>query len=474
MHPLELSAEAMRQLVDDAMDHIVRHIVSLPDQPAHDLADPADAARSLRESLPENGTAHGELFDLLFNSCVHKSYNTAGPGYLAYIPGGGLFHSAVADLIADAINRYVGVWIAAPALVQLEANVIRWFCELVGYPADAGGILTSGGSLANLSAVVTAREEKLGESFQDGRIYVSDQVHHSIEKAAMLAGFPSRCVRVLPSDARYRVRLDALEEAIAEDQQAGHRPFLVVESAGTTNTGAIDDLTAIARVAREHDLWVHADAAYGGFFALTERGRAALAGLAEADSITLDPHKGLFLPYGTGSLLVRDCAALRRAHERDAAYLPEMRSDADFVDFCQLSPELSRAFRGLRVWLPFKMAGAAAFRDALDEKLDLTQWATDELRGIPGIEIVAEPQLSIVAFRLAVSGSDPETENRVNREFLDRINAMRRVYLTGTTLDGRFVLRICVLSFRTHIDRMHEALANIRTAAAELTARPTG
>lgn len=218
-------------------------------------------------------------------------------------------------------------------------------------------------------------------------------------------------------------------------------------------------------------LWFHADAAYGGFFALTERGRGALVGLAEADSITLDPHKGLFLPYGTGSLLVQDRAALRRAHQRDAAYLPEMSSDADLVDFCQLSPELSRAFRGLRVWLPFKMAGTAAFRDALDEKLDLTLWAAEQLRAIPGVVIEAEPQLSVVAFRLAVTGGDRETENRVNRAFLDRINALRRVYLTGTTLDDSFVLRICVLSFRTHLDRMQDGLADIRTAAAELTAR---
>jgi aromatic-L-amino-acid decarboxylase len=243
-----------------------------------------------------------------------------------------------------------------------------------------------------------------------------------------------------------------------------------VASAGTTNTGAVDDLEGAADVARRHGLWLHADAAYGGFFALTERGRVAMRGLERADSITLDPHKGLFLPYGTGSLLVRDGAALERSHALGADYMPEMSDTEEFVDFCQLSPELSRPFRGLRVWLPFKLAGAGAFRRQLDEKLDLARWAYERLRDIEGIEIVAEPQLSIVAFRLTQPGLDAEAMNRLNRELLDRINARRRVYLTGTTVGGSFVLRICVLSFRTHMERMEQGLEDVRAAVAECVA----
>jgi len=189
-----------------------------------------------------------------------------------------------------------------------------------------------------------------------------------------------------------------------------------------------------------------------------------MRGIDRADSITLDPHKGMFLPYGTGCLLVRDATSLRRAHALSADYLPAMQEATDLVDFCQISPELSRPPRGLRVWLPIKLHGMRAFRDALDEKLDLAAWATQELRTIPGIAIVAEPQLSTVAFRLERPGASHDELNRLNRELLERINARQRVFLTGTTVGGRFVIRICVLSFRTHQDRMEQALADIRAA----------
>ncbi len=465
--PLELTGPEMRALVDAAMARIVVHLESLPEQPAFDLDGARELSRSLVESMPEQGTPPEELLDLVFQASL-KSFNTAGPGYLAYIPGGGIFHAAVADLIADAVNRYVGVWLAAPGLSQLEANVVRWFCDILGYPAAARGMLTSGGSLANFSAIVTARRERLPSDFLRGTLYASDQVHHSVEKAAILAGFPPESVRMVPSDDRFRLGLDALDELIEQDRGAGREPFLLVTSAGTTNTGAVDDLDGAADLAQRHGLWLHADAAYGGFFALTERGREVMRGLERADSITLDPHKGLFLPYGTGSLLVRDGAALERAHALGAEYMPAMSDTEEFVDFCQLSPELSRPFRGLRVWLPFKLAGAGAFRQQLEEKLDLAHWAWEQLREIEGIEIVAEPQLSIVAFRLIRPGTDLEQTNRLNRELLERINARRRVYLTSTTVNGVFMLRICVLSFRTHFERMEQGMDDIRAAVAEL------
>jgi len=467
-NPLELTGEQMRALVAQAMERIVEQIESLGEQPAVNVDGGAELARSLAESLPAGPTAPEELLELLFERAVPNSFNTAGPGYLAYIPGGGLFHSAVADLIAGAINRYVGVWLTAPGLVQLEANVVRWFCEIIGYPRDAGGFLTTGGSLANLTAVITARRERLPEHFLEGTLYTSDQVHHSVSKSAVLAGFPLRNVREIPSDGRFRLRCDELERRIVEDRRAGLRPFLIVANAGTTNTGAVDDLEAAAEVAARHGLWLHADAAYGGFFMLTDRGRSVLAGLERADSVTLDPHKGLFLPFGTGSLLVRDVGALKRAHSTAADYMPAMQEDPDLVDFCELSPELSRDFRGLRVWLPIKMHGIEPFRRSLDEKLDLARWATAELRKIPGVEIVAEPQLSLVVFRLVRPGLEGTELNRLNRDFLERINRPRRVLLTGTTLGERFAIRICVLSFRTHRDRLEACLEDVRRAAAEL------
>jgi aromatic-L-amino-acid decarboxylase len=462
---LELTGEELRSAIDAAMARIVPHLDSLRDQPAAYSDGGEDLARSLVEAIPESGTPLDDVLDLLFDKALSKSFNTAGPGYLAYIPGGGVPHTAVAELISNVINRYVGVWVAAPGLAQLEANVVRWFCGIVGYGHGSTGVLTSGGSLANFSAIVAARRNKLPDDFLSGTIYTSDQTHHSVSKAAVLAGFPSDRIRSIPSDECFKVRVDALRSAINRDREAGLAPFLIVGNAGTTNTGAVDDLQGLADVAAEAGMWLHVDAAYGGFFLLTERGRRAMRGIALSDSVTLDPHKGLFLPYGTGSLLVRDGSALERAHSVFADYMPPMQEEEGFVDFCQVSPELSRSFRGLRAWLPIKVNGIEPFRRNLDEKLDLAIWATEKLREIEDLDIVAEPQLSLLAFRLNRPGLNQDGLNRLNQEFLDRINAPRRVYLTPTTLNGLLTLRICVLSFRTHLDRMEIALEDIQEAA---------
>ena len=466
---LELSGDEMRALVDQVMNRIADHIDTLPQQPASGSEDGARVARDLAESLPEAGASLDQVLNTVFDDAAPISFNTAGPGYLAYIPGGGVPASAVASLIADSVNRYVGVWLAAPGFVQLEVNVIRWFCEIVGYPADSGGILTTGGSMANFTALVTARRERLPEDFLVGTVYASDQTHHSVVKAAMLAGLPERNVRMVPTNERCQMRLGDLAKRIEQDRGKGLKPFLVVGNAGTTNTGAVDDLVGLADLAEREGLWLHHDAAYGGFFMLTERGRQVLRGIERADSITLDPHKGLFLPYGSGSLLMRDPLALRRAHSTFADYMPAMQDDWELVDFCQLSPELSRDFRGLRAWLPIKLYGIEAFRKNLDEKLDLTEWATEQLRAIPGMQILAEPQLSLVAFRLAPPDRSEDQLNHLNERLLAEVNRRKNVYLTATTLEGRFALRICVLSFRTHQDRMELCLADIREAALDVT-----
>src|SRR5881409_2724892 len=218
---LELSPEAMRAMVRQAMERIVPFVESLPRQPAADVSGALELARSLAEPLPQAPTPLPELLDLLFRDLLPKSFNAAGPGYLAYIPGGGIFHAALADLIADAVNRYVGVWLAAPGLSQLEANVLRWFSGIVGYPREGRGVLTTGGSLANLTAVVAARKDRLPENFLSGTIYLSDQSHNSLFKAASLAGFPENNCRVIPSDGQCRMRLDVLALRIEQDRKEG-------------------------------------------------------------------------------------------------------------------------------------------------------------------------------------------------------------------------------------------------------------
>ena len=457
--PLEPESQELRRLIDACAGFVVDQIDSLPSQPSWDVEGAEPVAASFVEPPPERGRAIEAVLERL-RPAVAKSFNTAGPGYLAFIPGGGIPAAALADFVACAVNRFVGVAAAAPALARIEAQVIAWLASLMGYPPGAGGILTTGGSLSNLTALVAARADRLPEDFLKGTIYMSEETHLSVLKAARIAGFPEACIRLVPVDARRRLRPALLETMIEEDRAKGQRPFLVVANAGTTNTGAIDPLAEVFDLARRHGLWAHADAAYGGFFRLVPEGEARLRGIEAYDSITLDPHKGLFLPYGTGCLLVRDPATLRRAHGGQAGYLQDVSSGAGAPNFTDLSPELSRDFRGLRLWLPIQLHGLQAFRLQIQEKLDLARRAYAELKDDPLLEVLDEPQLSIVAF-----AARPEARGA---ELLRRVNARRRVFLSSTTMGGRYVLRLCVLSFRTHADRVLEAVAAIRDEARRL------
>ena len=377
-----------------------------------------------------------------------KAVDPAGPGYLAFIPGGGLYTAALADFITAAVNRYTTVAALAPAFVEIEQQTIRWIADLFDFPPEARGVLTTGGSLANFSAIVTAREAREARP-GGGTIYVSDQAHHSITKAAALAGFKPEAVRVIPTDNDLHIDVDALEAAVKHDPT----PFLVVASAGTTNTGAIDAMDDLADLTGKHNLWLHVDAAYGGFFQLTQRGHQRLTGIQRADSITLDPHKGMFLPYGSGCLIVRDGSLLKQAHTAGAEYLQDL-PDVGLPNYAEYSPELSRAFRGLRIWLPLQLHGTAAFTNALDEKLDLARHAYDRLQHTQLFELPWEPELSVVAFH------HPD-----GPRILDEVNASRRVFLSSTTIRDRHTLRIAILSHRTHLDRVDEAVDLIEKAA---------
>ncbi|MGZ4110622.1 MAG: pyridoxal phosphate-dependent decarboxylase family protein [Actinomycetota bacterium] len=461
MIPLDPSPEQMRELGEAALAYAIDFLHRRPSAPASDLADAAAVARTYRELPQETGGEFKELLDLVEVAAL-KSYDNSGPGFLAYIPGGGLFASSLADLLATTTNRFVNLAMASPVTAQIEANVVWWLCDLFGFSEDARGVLTSGGSMANLSAVVTARSDRLGEDFSLGTVYVSEQAHLSVKKAAMIAGIPLANVRAVPVTRQLRMDVDALSDAIATDGAAGLRPFLVVASAGTTNTGAIDPLGDVAEVAEHEDVWFHVDAAYGGFFQLTERGRTRFAGIERADSITLDPHKGMFLPYGTGGLIVKDGAALRRAHHLGAAYLQDLPEDEEIPNFADYSPELSRDFRGLRVWFPLKLHGVGAFREALDETLDLAEVLADGLRTIPQIEVPWDVDLTVVPFRLR------DGDDEANRRLLAEINASKRVALSSTVIDGRFVIRACILVHRTHRDRIDECIEIVRAAAARV------
>jgi len=454
-------------MLDETRRRILEYFTALPDAPAdRSQLGLSKALASSRDavSAPDAPRSLGELLDELFVEVLPLSLNASGAGYMAYVPGGGLFASALADLVAMTVNRYVGVNFAAPLLAQLEADVVRWFCRMVGFPRSAKGVLTTGGSIANLTAVVAARAKILGEDVARGVLYASEETHHSIWKAARIAGiFPSRQRRIPITDG-HAVDLELLRRAIAADRDSGLAPFLVIGNAGTTDTGSVDPLPELREVADANGLWLHVDGAYGAFFVLTERGRARLRGMEAADSITLDPHKGLFLPYGTGAVLVRDGRDLERPFRHKAAYLTEVLDDGALWDFGELSIELSREARGLRVWLPFQLYGESAFADALDEKLDLALALRDRLAGDPECRILLEPRLSLVVFRYEPASVPKERWDDLNERILKRVNALNRVHLSGTTTRGEYVLRACILSFRTHREQIDALAEDLKTA----------
>ena len=483
-YPLEPGPERMQELGQAALDWVTRFVEGLARAPSdgRSTATPSTATPStgtlstgtqspdpaLREALlaePHEDPSEFGVLLALFGAAAAQAIETAGPAYLGYVPGGGLYVSALAEFLARGANRFTGLAATAPELAAMEYGVLRWLCRTFSLPQTAGGLITTGGSMATLSAIVAARHDRLGEDFSAGTLYLSARTHHSAAKAARIAGLPAAAVRVVPTTVDLRMDVAAASQMIAADRQAGRRPFLLVATAGSTDTGTIDPLGDLGRLAAREGLWFHVDGAYGGFFQLTRRGRAALSGVEAADSIVLDPHKGLFLPYGTGVLLVRDTAPLRAAHsgdgDDDGSYLQDLSSDHELPDFSALGPELSRDFRGLRVWLPLRLHGVGAFRAALDEKLDLAAHAHADLARDPRLELPWPPDLSTVAFRLRRGDDD------ANLRFLDRINASGHVFSSSTRVGGRVLLRLCILSHRTHLVHVDQALQIIHAAARE-------
>jgi glutamate/tyrosine decarboxylase-like PLP-dependent enzyme len=460
MIDLEPDRAGRATLTRAVTDAIERFLDRLPDAPASTGEPPAAVLDRVAAAPRETPGSLDELLSV-FSEAASYAVETAGGGYLAYFPAGGLLTSALAESLAATVNRYTGVTDLAPALAAMEHGVLRWLGELFGLPATAGGVLTTGASLATLGALHAARHHRLGGHDARATIYVTEHTHHCVAKAAAIAGFAPDRVRTVPTDERWRLDVAAAERVVAADAAAGLRPFLLVATAGTTSTGTVDQLTAAADLAARAGLWLHVDGAYGAAFQLTERGAALLRGIDRADSITLDPHKSLFLPYGTGALLVRDQAVLHAAHTAHGDYLRDL-AGTEVPHPSDLGPELTREFRGLRLWLPLHLHGIAAFRAALDEKLDLTANLYTALAADPGVEVLAEPELSVLLFRSPAG--DAATD-----ELLRRINATREVFLSSTRIDGRLAIRLCVLSHRTHRRHVDQALRAIRAAAGILS-----
>lgn len=417
-----------------------------------------------------------QLLQLLDKEVDSQGINAAAGAHLGYIPGGGVFPSAMGDYIAAVTNKYVGMFFASPGGVRIENQLIRWMCDLMGYPKASLGNLTSGGSIANLIAIVTARDAKgiTSKKVEKAVIYLTEQVHHCVQKAIRIAGLYEATIRYIPMDENYRMDADYLEVQVRVDKKNGLIPFLVVGSAGTTDVGAIDPLERIGTIANEHNLWFHVDAAYGGFFLLTENIKnedgtdlkEKFTGVELSDSLAIDPHKGLFLSYGLGAVLIKDVKAQMNAHFYRANYMQDA-TDFNPIDEpnpADLSPELTKHYRGLRMWLPLHLFGVAPFRACLEEKILLTRYFYKEVQKI-GFEVGNYPELSVAIYRFVPKNGDA---NEFNERLVQYLQKDGRIFVSSTNLKGVYWIRIAVLSFRTHLNHIDLYLEILKEAVLEI------
>ena len=450
---LETTSQDRHSLLQKAQNYGEEFLSTLGDQPAY--VDSESMGKGVYE-LPfdEKPKDFNQLLEVLKSEVDRPGLNPASGKHAGYIPGGGLYPSAIADYLAAVTNRYTGVFFSSPGAVRIENMCIRWMNNLIGYPEGAAGNLTSGGSIANLIGLVTARDDSgiKAKNFNRTVIYTTQQVHHCVVKAIKFAGLQEATLRTIPMDDRYRMKAQALEQQIQSDSEDGLLPLTIFASAGTTDLGAVDPLDKIGDIADRHDLWFHVDAAYGGFFLLTEHGKDVMKGIEKSDSATIDPHKGLFLPYGSGALLVKDGEKLYNSQHMSANYLQDTYKATEEASPADLSPELSKHFRGLRMWLPLQLFGIQPFRAALEEKLLLTRYFYDQIQQIDGFEVGPEPELSVAFFRYVPESGNANT---FNKKLVDEIHRDGRVFLSSTHINGTVFLRLAVLNFRTHLEEVN-------------------
>jgi aromatic-L-amino-acid/L-tryptophan decarboxylase len=460
-HPLAMDVEAMRRTGYAAVDALVARLADPEAEPVLRRASPAVMRDRLGGPAPEQGGGLDAVLARVIEDVLPYAAGTNHPGYFAFIPYFTTWPAAVAELIAAAANVTPWAWMESPAGTQIELEVIDWFRSWLGMPEGTAGVLVSGGSAANLTALLVAREAAGGPS-EDGVVYVSDQGHSSLARTARAMGLRSHQVRVLPTDDHWRLQPETVAAAAASDRRAGRVPIAVCAGAGSTSTGAVDPLAGLADVCAAERLWLHVDAAYGGFAALTPKGRTLLAGIERADSVTVDPHKWLFQPFECGGVLVRDGARLARtfAVHPDYLDLPGTHGEVNLGDW---GLQLSRGFRALKVWMSVQAFGLAAFRAAIDRDMELAAYAEELVRDQAELTLMAPATLGIVCFRREWPGCDEAETERRGIALADALEHSGDAFVSTTRLAGRHAIRLCVLnptSSEDHIRRVIEHFAH--------------
>ncbi len=459
---LELSAEEMRAAGYLVVDRLVEHLATLGAQRVGTKADPGNLPPFPRGAAPEKPAPFEEVLSLVEQHVLAYTMHVNHPRFLAYVPGPGNFIGALADALVSGFNVFSGTWISGSGPEAVERETIGWLRQWCNFPASAGGLFVSGGSMANLTALAAARQARIGFGDPRARVYLSTQAHASLEKGLRILGFAPGQIVKLEADGEYRLPVLALAQRIATDRAEGLLPFCVIASAGTTNTGAVDHLPGIARLCREQDLWFHIDGAYGAAAVLTARGRRLLEGIELADSLSFDPHKWLFQPFECGCVLVREGRHLEQAFNIHADYMSDTRRYSEEFNYADRGIQLTRGFRALKLWMSVRTFGLAAFREAIEHGFETAEFAAREIERLEGWELVSGPQMGIVCFRCK------EGPEGLHERIVDALISDGTALATTTTLAGRTVLRFCTINPRTTEADIRLALAAIDAIARRL------
>jgi aromatic-L-amino-acid decarboxylase len=466
---MDLGAEAMRRLGYRLVDRVVERWDNLAASPVARLADREEMERRLHEPLPWHGEDIEHVLERFWRDVEPYAGKIDHPRFFAFIPSSPTFASVLGDWLATGCNFFQGTWIESAGPSQIELVVLDWLRDGLGFAAGTGGLLTSGGSVANLLGLAVARHARLDDELSRGTAYTSDQTHSAVSRAFRVLGFPDQNLRSLPSDVEWRLCPASLEDAVHADRAAGLQPFCVIATAGTTNTGAVDPLDAIADYCDREGLWLHVDGAYGAIARISPTQAPRLEGLERADSLVLDPHKWLYVGYEAGCLLVRDVQAL----EATFSVLPDYLQDTDVhtgeVNFGNRGVQLSRAARGIKLWLSLKTHGFTAMVREIDRTVQLAEHAERQIRAHATLEVVAPASMGIVCFRHRPPGLEgAEALNAHNEQIVRKIQSEGRFMISSTRLDGRYAIRLCPMNYRTSASDVDALLDEVRAVASRL------
>ncbi len=473
--PLEMEPEEFRRLGYKVIDKIADFFASLPQRPVTPNESPAQVRDILGDrSLPDYGTPSDHLLEEISELLFDHSLLNGHPRFMGYVTSSPAPIGALGDLLAAAVNPNVGAWNLSPIATEIEAQTVRWIAESIGYPSDCGGLLVSGGNMANFVGFLAARKAKAdwnlrvdGVLNSEGRrlvVYASSETHTWIQKAADLFGLGTNSIRWIRTDENLRMDLTHLKEVIGEDVKSGHLPFLVVGTAGSVGTGAIDPLPQVAAICHEHGLWFHVDGAYGGLAAMLPDAPADLLGLSEADSVAIDPHKWLYSPLEAGCVLARDMQALREAFSYAPSYY-HFGDGETRINYYDYGPQNSRGFRALKVWLSLRQVGRKGYEMMISADIQLAKELYNRVKGHPELEAFTQ-SLSVTTFRYFPSDLKAGSEevenylNKLNTEVLTRLQGCGEAYLSNAVIGGKYVLRACIVNFRTSLEDI-EALPRI-------------